>query len=106
MLGKLQAEIRDWRMYNFPDTTYLQQFMGIVEEVGELSHVMLKEAQGIRRNTDDVDAEIKDAIGDISIFMINFCDLHGWDYEKILAQTWETVAGRDWRNNPKDGVSE
>jgi NTP pyrophosphatase (non-canonical NTP hydrolase) len=105
MLGKLQAEIRDWREYNFPDTTCLQQYMGMVEELGELSHAMLKEAQGIR-NIDDADAEIKDAIGDLTIFMINFADMNGWDFEKILAQTWEQVAGRDWRNNPKDGVNE
>ena len=105
MLGKLQAEIRDWRMYNFPDTTPTEQYMGMVEELGELSHTMLKDIQGIRGGGVAED-EMKDAIGDLSIFMINFCDMKGWDYEKVLALTWEQVAGRDWRNNPKDGVNE
>jgi len=105
MLGKLQNEIRDWRRYNFPDSNPMEQYMGIVEELGELSHVMLKEAQGIR-DIGDSEAQAQDAIGDMVIFMINFCDMNGWDFEKVIATTWEQVAGRDWRNNPKNGVSE
>jgi NTP pyrophosphatase (non-canonical NTP hydrolase) len=104
MLGKMQKEVSDWRAYNFPNSTPEEQYMGIVEELGELSHVMLKDRQGIR-DIGDTEALAQDAIGDMAIFMINFCDMHGWDFEKILATTWEQVAGRDWRKNPKDGVN-
>ena len=107
MLGKLQSEIRDWTMYNFPDTDPVQQYMGIVEELGELSHALLKEEQGIRHPKEGTwEDDMRDAVGDIAIYMINFCDQCGWDFEKILATTWEKVAGRDWRNNPKTGAAE
>lgn len=106
VLGKLQSEIRDWRMYNFPDTGAHEQYMGMVEELGELTHAMLKWRQGIRgMDEETMQAEAQDALGDMIIYAINFADMMGWDFEKVLATTWEQVVSkRDWRKAPDTGV--
>jgi NTP pyrophosphatase (non-canonical NTP hydrolase) len=100
----VQYEVIQWRKYNFPKSTAEQQFLGMVEEVGEISHAILKAQQGIRGYTEEDTAEIKDGIGDLLIFLINFCDLNGWDALDILQETWEQVSKRDWQKNPATGV--
>lgn len=106
MLWKIQQDMKEWLDHNFPDTTPLEQFLGIVEEVGELSHVILKDQQGIREAADpdyNPVPEIQDAIGDIAIYLINFCNKMGWDFSSVLARTWDTVHDRDWQKNPELG---
>lgn len=103
MLRKLQPEIAAWRVKNFPESGMIHQFMGMVEEVGELSHAILKDQQGVRDSNED---EAKDAVGDILIFLINFCSTMGWDVEEILTTTWDEVKQRDWIKHPVDGRNE
>ena len=93
----------DWRKKNFPDTDSTEQFMGMVEEMGELSHAILKRKQGIRTN-EDHDAAIVDAIGDIFIYMVNFCDLEGIDVVNAVHEAWFEVEQREWRKNPETGI--
>jgi len=106
----LQSEIAKWENYNFPNTTAIEQFMGVVEEVGELSHFLLKDSQGIREAVDkygeklDVKAHVVDAVGDISIFLINFCSHYDINYADALIRTWELVSKRDFRKFPKNGI--
>lgn len=103
MLRKIQPEIALWREKNFPTSGMIHQFMGMVEELGELSHAILKDQQGIRGASE---AEAMDAVGDLLIYTINFCSTLGWDTEEILQKTWDQVKERDWIDYPKDGVSE
>lgn len=103
MLWKTQQEMAQWLDYNFPDTTPIEQFLGIVEEVGELSHVILKDQQGIRSSADpnyNPVPEVQDAVGDIAIYLINFCNKMQWDFSSILARTWAQVQDRDWQEDP------
>lgn len=101
----MQGEIRRWREYNFPDGTSDQQFLGMTEELGELAHAILKGQQGIRGYSPDDTAEIKDAVGDLMIYLICFCALNGWDTLEILQDVWDEVRKRDWQENPKTGIS-
>ena len=103
-LSKLQRDVHEWKKRNFPNSGDLHQFLGLVEEVGELAHAILKSQQGIRGN--DHVAEAKDAVGDIMIFLLNLCSENGWDLREILIETWEDVAERDWVTHPKDGRGE
>lgn len=103
LLQKIQNEIKGWTEKNFPHTTADEQLLGIVEEVGELSHAVLKQKQCIRGDKKKLIADEHDAIGDIAIFLINYCNQRGFDFEKILAVTWEQVHQRDWQANPADG---
>jgi NTP pyrophosphatase (non-canonical NTP hydrolase) len=98
----IQLEQLEWQKRNFPTNTQMEPLLGIVEEVGELCHAVLKQHQGIRIN-EDHEAAIKDAIGDIMIYMLGYCNLLNYDLEKILAETWKQVKERDWQKNKENG---
>lgn len=59
-LLEFQKEQMKWRQKNFGDTygSGYRPLLGIVEEVGELSHAHLKKEQGIRTN-ENHDTEIQ-----------------------------------------------
>jgi NTP pyrophosphatase (non-canonical NTP hydrolase) len=99
-LDVYQQEIALWRKSNFPDSGEDEQFLGIVEEVGELAHAILKQRQGIRERGDE---DIIDAIGDIMIYLLNYCSCKGWSLDGILWETWDQVKRRDWRENKLNG---
>jgi NTP pyrophosphatase (non-canonical NTP hydrolase) len=77
--------------------------MGIVEEIGELSHALLKQEQGIRGTWLDHETAAKDAVGDIVVFLACLCVLRGWDLAAIVDATWSEVRKRDWKARPHVG---
>ena len=93
---KLQLEIREWEKHNFPDATAVDQLLGVAEEVGELCHAVLKFNQKIRAGAGRVETWnlIRDAVGDVVIFLTNFCDMLGIDFAEVVEETWVTY--RDW----------
>jgi NTP pyrophosphatase (non-canonical NTP hydrolase) len=103
-LMALQQDLHAWRRNNFPNSDHMHQFLGVVEEVGELSHAVLKREQGIRGFKSD--QQIQDAIGDITIFLMNYASAMGFNFATILANVSEEVMDRDWISFPMNGVSE
>jgi NTP pyrophosphatase (non-canonical NTP hydrolase) len=101
-IDDLQAQHEKWASHNFPNTKSGDVLLGIVEEVGELSHAHLKMVQEIRgtRNSDKIDA-----IGDILIYMVHYCNLEGISMQMAMEDTWKKVSRRDWKRFPKNGVS-
>jgi len=91
---------------NFPQNSPLDPFLGIVEEVGELSHAILKSKQGIRQSSGDVILKIEDALGDILIFMLDFAGRNNIDLEYCLSSTWNEVQKRNWIKFPQNGRTE
>jgi NTP pyrophosphatase (non-canonical NTP hydrolase) len=81
----------------------LQNVLGMVEEVGELAHALLKQAQGIRGPWDTLEAKAKDALGDVFVFAANVANRKGWDLARVVRDVWEVVRDRDWRKNPGTG---
>jgi NTP pyrophosphatase (non-canonical NTP hydrolase) len=69
---RLVKEVREWADYNFGDIPSEQPVLGVIEELGELSHAHLKTLQGIRNNEDHFAAK-KDAVGDILIYLADYC---------------------------------
>lgn len=133
MLDQIQKEIEVWTEYNFGNRgvgEQWQQLLGLIEEcgelagvvseegyidengnmlklqnaVGKLSHCFLKRSQGIRKK--DYDAGIKDAVGDIMVYLLNFCNKEGISVETCLEETWNEVKKRDWIKFPKNGRTE
>ena len=100
-LDEIQDEHADWVLHNFPNATPVEAVLGVSEEAGELSHGMLKEIQGIRGN--DHIPEMRDAIGDICIYLLHLCNLMGWSLLDIVDETWRHVQQRDWVKFPVDG---
>jgi NTP pyrophosphatase (non-canonical NTP hydrolase) len=87
-----------WSAHNFPGRTSVQPLLGVVEEVGELSHAYLKRQQGIRGTAEEHTAAVEDAVADIVIFLADFCNAEGIDLEATVERVWDTeVKPRDWR---------
>lgn len=127
-LDDYQHEVGTWAKKNFDreDRVYeaIDPFYGVVEEVGEMSRAILKGKQNIRSyaklaNTDigleddpikakelKIQAKIKDSIGDIMIYLLDYCYRNKLDLQDILRDTWEEVGSRDWILYPKNGKTE
>lgn len=79
---------------------FVEGFLGVVEEVGELSHAILKlmQHQNGRRDpryqVEQLEEAKKDAVGDIMLFLMDYCNLTGIDMEAQLVETWELVKRR------------
>jgi NTP pyrophosphatase (non-canonical NTP hydrolase) len=99
----LQRQLHEWRQLNFPNSDAAQQLLGVVEEVGELSHAVLKQIQGIRGDEQLHENEMKDAIGDIVVSLAGFCSYKGWSLWEIYDDTANFVLERDWVGDPLKG---
>lgn len=110
-LKKLQEEQMQWVKHNFGDRPAWQPLMGITEEFGELAeaigwlnHSFLKYNQRIRREENHIE-NMKDAVGDIVIYLADFCTAMGFDFSEIVTRTWQEVKKRDWKKYPKNGLT-
>ena len=101
----MQDEHKVWVDHNFPGQDPHQPLLGMVEEIGELTHAHLKGEQGIRGldSTFDMMRMKADAIGDLFIFGLSYCNANGLDMEKCIEHAWEEVKKRDWIKHPTDG---
>jgi NTP pyrophosphatase (non-canonical NTP hydrolase) len=103
--ANLQAEQYTWSQHNFPNQKQYQPVLGVVEEVGELAHHILKMEQGIRGEKTEHIKQMQDAIGDITIYLANVCNAYGFDYQKIMVDTWNIVKQRDWQKDKLKGIN-
>lgn len=69
-LSEIQAELKVWTIYNFGKQESIIPILGMIEELGELTHAHLKELQGIRKS--DFLADKKDALADFTIYLLNW----------------------------------
>lgn len=106
----LQREILPWQQYNFdtrrpePDLNLVAHpLIGLGEELGELCHAHLKQAQGIRGDARALEAKGRDAVGDIVIYLADYCNARGWSLQDIVETTWGEVCQRDWVKFPENG---
>lgn len=108
-LRQIQKEQREWAKYNFGKDQEGDSdcsLFGITEELGELAHAHLKLKQGIRGTPEALEAKAKDAVGDILIYMMDYCSCKGWDMQTVLEETWDEVKQRDWKKFPTNGRTE
>jgi len=97
---EFQNDVAKWTHRNFPTALPHMPLLGLSEEVGELSHAHLKGEQGIRHTKAEIYRMKKDAVGDILVFLANYCDLNNLDLQDCKDHTWEQVRQRDWIANP------
>lgn len=121
-LNALQARHAEWATRNFGDKPLAHRgaFLGVVEETGELmdalllpflvsrlgslGHSLLKADQNIRGTREENDANAKDAVADITIFLMDLCNRKGWVLGDLLGETAARVHARDWTTKPETGV--
>jgi hypothetical protein len=72
---QLVNEVGAWAAKNFPAS---DPWMGMVEELGEATHALLKRKQGIRGYDNPIffKEEFADALGDFTIFAAHWFYLH------------------------------
>lgn len=92
-----------WLQYNFPHQQNHDPLLGLAEEVGELCHAHLKLQQGIRGSVLEHRAAAEDAIGDIVIYLISYCNSNKYVLEDCLQDAWARVKRRDWVKDPVTG---
>ena len=102
-LREIQQAQKIWEKHNFPNNVADNAFLGMVEELGELAHAKLKLRQGIRGTPAEHTAAMQNAIGDLAIFIMSYCNHEGWDYQRIVNETWDEVERRDWVRYPQTG---
>jgi NTP pyrophosphatase (non-canonical NTP hydrolase) len=121
---QLQHEVREWSDRNFGNETPLnsvKNVLGIIEECGELaaedpsvavalmvvlgnlSHSHLKELQGIRGTAAEHQAKIKDAVGDIIVYLADYCGSRGFALQDVVESVWTRVKARDWTKDALHG---
>lgn len=69
-------QVGEWAEKNFGTKRWPE--LGVVEEIGEATHALLKHHQGIRKfkNRDEFLSKFIDALGDTVIFLCDWCSLH------------------------------
>jgi NTP pyrophosphatase (non-canonical NTP hydrolase) len=102
-LTRLQKEQWEWSNRNFPNNKAYHVLLGAMEELGELAHSHLKMEQGIRGTSEEHRIKAADAIGDIIVYLAGYCSHVGFDFQKVVEQTWDEVKERDWVDNPMTG---
>ena len=102
-LSIIQKEVDAWSDRNFPNSGAMDKLLGIVEEVGELAHAVLKQKQGIRGSYEELAEQEVDAIGDVMIYLLDYCSKRNLDLEHIVNKIWAQVSKRDWQSNPNSG---
>lgn len=102
-LQQLQNEVGNWSLKNFGSNNFsYRQLLGAIEELGELAHAHLKNEQQIRVNQNHLENK-KDAIGDIVIYLLDYCHRENINFEKCIVDAWNIVKKRNWNNNKIDG---
>lgn len=101
--AELQQEVGKWSYYNFEDQSAHRPLLGVAEEVGELCHAHLKLEQGIRGDRRKHIEEAQDAVGDILVYLADYCERMGFDMQKIIEEVWAEVSKRDWKRSPDNG---
>lgn len=72
-ISEIQDEHTVWVVRNFGSNRGLRHpAMGMVEEVGELFHAVLKSEQGIRGTKQKHDAAARDAVGDVCLYAVDY----------------------------------
>jgi NTP pyrophosphatase (non-canonical NTP hydrolase) len=109
-LHDVQIRLKKWQEKNFKpeDTSYEWCFIGAVEELGEIGHVLLKSRQGIREYQGGLTPEVKDKIADgvtdVIVFLLQTCSHLGIEIAPFFFEEVERVMARDWTTKKENGV--
>jgi NTP pyrophosphatase (non-canonical NTP hydrolase) len=100
----LQEQSYAWIQHNFPNNNGDDPLFGIMEELGEVTHSHLKRKQNIRTNENHEEL-IKDGIGDLVIYLCDYCNQNGLDLEECINIAANTAFSRDWIKYPVNGIN-
>lgn len=94
-LDKIQRTVIQWQRENFPQCQEWELALGVCEEAGELAQCILKLHRGMRGDEFD-EAHLKDAVGDVVIFLMGICEGRNWKLSEVIEETARRVILRNW----------
>jgi NTP pyrophosphatase (non-canonical NTP hydrolase) len=111
-LNEIQKKLWEWENKHFPDAIGFpeQQVLGMCEEVGEISHMILKSIQKYREGrhglTEEVKAEIADGVHDTFVYGLQLLSELRIDIEPGFTETVKKVLERDWNKSREETKNE
>lgn len=78
---QIQTEQIEWSARNFGEQPSHRPMLGIIEELCELEEALL-----LDEDTEESNKEVLDAVGDVTIYMLDYCGKRGWN----LQEFWDT----------------
>jgi NTP pyrophosphatase (non-canonical NTP hydrolase) len=108
-----QKELAEWQKKNFSkgetgncDDCAFRMLAGMIEELGELAHALLKNKQGIRGITEEqMKEQVGDAFGDVIVYGTQLLTCLGIDAEEATSKAIDEVLKRDWSKDKVTGGS-
>ena len=96
-LTNVQRAIKNSMKENEVKQTPLLMLLGAMEELGEAAHVLLKHEQKLcgYDNEEKFKAELFDAIGDTTIYLMQLCEEMKWDFEGVAVSVAQRVLLRN-----------
>lgn len=79
-------------------------FINIVATIGRLTHAHLKGEQGIRYTPEEIRAKKADAVGDLLVYLADYCGRAKLQMADCVGLTWREVRERDWVANPTNAA--
>lgn len=77
--------------------------LDVVASIGRLDHAFLKGEQGIRYTPEEAEAKIQDAVGDVLVYLADFCARRRIQMADCVGKAWAEVRRRDWVANSTTG---
>lgn len=101
----LQVRLARWERCNFGIQPLYRNVLGACEELGELSHALLKHEQQIRgQSASEAFRETAgDAIADTVVYLMNLCTKLRLDFDALVHAVANDVMQRDWQADPEHG---
>ena len=98
-IDRFQNVIAAWRFTKFGPhvANGHQPLIGIMEELGELSHAHLKGEQGIKHSPEEIIRLKVDAIGDILVFLCGYCDSQNLLLSDCAEVAWKEIKDREYK---------
>jgi NTP pyrophosphatase (non-canonical NTP hydrolase) len=101
---KLVDRLEKWQLKNFGKPTEKLMRLGMIEEVGELAHAVLKSSQGIRGYNEDSVNAIIDACCDAVIFSVQCANAQ--NISPPIPVLYQTLQAVDWQEDIPHAVAE
>lgn len=83
-LIQIQLERDSWVKRNFPEAIPEECVLGVIEELGELTHHHLKKKQAIRGTDEEHDVGMRDSVGDALIYLLGVCSASGFSLQEAV----------------------
>jgi NTP pyrophosphatase (non-canonical NTP hydrolase) len=72
-LAEIQREQREWSLRNFGVQQAHRMALGLIEELGEVAEAWMLDSK----------EKLFDSIGDVGIYMLNYCNIAGWELPSL-----------------------